>query len=490
MPLGVVVSNRGKDPSIFDSLNPFVEKLVGAYKQSQQNKWDNEWNMEAWDAIDRAEKKNSNSLINNVDQPKEDEDIEGATIFAKEVISEMGMVQKKEVMTGGLNAQATPQTTPVDTGQATDQAQQPELIPDKTQFNTIYKMVSELPTGKVDWSSVKAMFNERIAEGKELGAMAKSFMAQILGEAPTDQRQKFGQDYTLASKIKKERYPETEETGVVFDPNQFKEDNPGLEIKGYNSHTGGYTFGEKDEEKLKFDIKGFNEWVTKSGFVIKGGSVNPTTGSQTFNFGPEPDGKKTFDQAKKEAEQYVADHPELEISNINFTTESVSVRQKSGEDPEPGKSRPNMDKFLYGNSGIINDYIKELIDDGMDLADEDKELVIKNYNLRKHTLTKEEVTEVELIFEQIGIDPNAGPEVILPSGPQSKPKGPITKFGENVKGNVLGLVDMVTGDNKGNEEKVERKDKKDKYGYILGEEKIGNDGKKYKYMGNDEWKPV
>jgi len=181
MPLDVVYQNRGKDPSIFDSLNPFVEKLVGAYKQSQQNKWDNEWNMEAWDAIDRAERKNSNSLINNIDQPKEYEDIEGATIFAKEIVGNMSMATPQVT---GQAENLLQQKLPAIYGQPQSDQQgkkeQPELMPDKTEFNTIFKMVSELPTGKVDWSSVKAMFNERIAEGKELGAMAKSFMAQIL----------------------------------------------------------------------------------------------------------------------------------------------------------------------------------------------------------------------------------------------------------------------------------------------------------------------
>ena len=46
MPLSVVTANRGKDYSIFEKLNPFVEKLVGAYKQKKMNEWDNEWQLE------------------------------------------------------------------------------------------------------------------------------------------------------------------------------------------------------------------------------------------------------------------------------------------------------------------------------------------------------------------------------------------------------------------------------------------------------------
>ena len=171
----------------------------------------------------------------------------------------------------------------------------------------------------------------------------------------------------------------------------------------------------------------------------------------------------------------------MEISNINFTTETVSVGQKSKGGTEAGKTRPNMDKYLFGDTGIINDDIKGNIEGGYPLSEEEIALVLKNHNLRKHTLTDEELAEVELIFEQIGIDPNETkpPDTTLPGGPQSKPKSAITKFGENIKSNVLGLKDLIMGD----------KEDKDEYGYVLNEIRVVN-GKRYQYKGNDEWLPL
>jgi len=455
MPLSVVTSNRGKDYSVFEKLNPFVEKLVGAYKQKKQNEWDNEWMSAMLADIEIAgSKKSIDASILKKDPPEGYIDVEGMAKFADE---SMGMLQQKEAMVGGIE-------------KPTEQVTKTELLPDVKEFNELYQFVSELPTGRIDWANTKEVFKKRLESGRAMGAAAKSILSMIAGQGITDQRAKFEQDFNLAAKMKEELYPETEEEGVIFDPEQFLQDNPNLKITGYNSNTGGYTFGEKEKGKPQMDLEKFNQWLKDSDFIIKGGTVNPVTGSQSINFGPAPEGDKSFKQAIKEAEKWVEDHPDTEIKNINFATETVSVGQKGKDEPEPGKERPNMDKFLFGKTGIINEYIKGLIDDGMELADEDKELVIKNYNLRKHTLTEEEDAEVLLFFNQIGVDPNAPPEVILPEGPQSKPKS------------WLGELLTPPAEN--------LKNQRDKYGYVLGEVKEGNDGKKYKYMGNDEWKPV
>ena len=470
MPLEVIRRDRGQETSIFDSLNPFVEKLVSAYKQKKQNEWDNEWMSAMLTDIEIAgSEKSIDAFILKKDPPEGFIDIEGATKFAND---SMGMLAQREAIMGEISPTDT-------TGE-----QKTGLLPDPKEFNELYQFVSELPTGKIEWANTKEAFKKRLESGREMGAAAQSFLSQILGQGVTDQRQKFEQDFDLAAKMKKELYPETEEDGVVFDPNQFLRDNPNLKITGYNSNTGGYTFGEKEDEEPALDIEKFNKWLTDSGFVIKGGTVNPVTGSQSINFGPAPEGKKSFDQAIKDAEKWVVNNPGMEISNINFATETVSVGQRGKDEPEPGKARPNMDKFLFGDTGIINDDIKGNIEGNYPLSEEEIELVIKNYNLRKHTLTEEEVAEVELYFDQIGIDPNETktPGVTLPGGPQSKPKGVITKFGENIKSNVLGLKDLIMGDKEGKEEK-------DEYGYILDEIRVVN-GKRYQYKGNDEWLPL
>lgn len=460
MPLEVIRRNRGKDVSIFEKLNPFVEKLVGAYKQKKQNEWDNEWMSAMLSDIEIAgSKKSIDASILKKDPPEGFIDTEGMTKFADEAV---GMLQQKEAMVGGIE-------------KPTEQTTKTELLPDVKEFNELYQFVSELPTGRVDWTNTREVFKKRLESGRAMGEASASILNMILGQGVTDQRQKFEQDFNLASKMKNELYPETQEKVPNSELEYWLQEHPGKGVEDYWK-------AKEGEGKPQLDIEKFNKWLTDSGFVIKGGTVNPVTGNQTINFGPAPEGEKSFEQAIKDAEKWVKDNPDMQISNINFSNETVSVGQKGKDDPEPGKGRPNMDKFLFGDTGIINNYIKSLIDDGMELTDEDKELVIKNYKLRKDTLTEEEVTEVGLYFDQIGINPNevTQPEVILPGGPQSKPKGTIAKFGENIKSNVLGLKDLLIGE----------KEEKDEYGYVLDEIKKGKDGKNYKYMGNDEWKLV
>lgn len=471
MPLGVVRTNS---KNIFDSLNPFIEKLVGAYKQKKQNEWDAEWQMEVLNILESdGNQKSLENLLSNIDPPASNMDIEGAKKWATEIVGMMDMVIPNDVGVGRLTPTSTP--PPEATGE------QPEPMPDKMQWDTAFKVISESAPGQTDWSSLTAMFKKRIESGKAMGAAAQSFLNMIMGQQQPDQREELGKNIDMTNKYM-ERYPETEEDGIVFDPNQILRDNPNLKITGYNSNTGGYTFGEKEEEGLKMEeIERFNKWLTDSGFVIKGGTINPVTGSQSYNFGPAPEGEKSFDQAIKDAKKWVKENPNMEISNINFTTETVSVGQKSKSGTEAGKTRPNMDKYLFGDTGIINDDIKGNIEGGYPLSEEEIALVLKNHNLRKHTLTDEELAEVELIFEQIGIDPNETktPDTTLPGGPQSKPKSAITKFGENIKSNVLGLKDLIMGD----------KEDKDEYGYVLDEIRVVN-GKRYQYKGNDEWLPL
>jgi len=467
MPLSVVAANRGKDYSIFEKLNPFVEKLVGAYKQKKQNEWDNEWMSAMLSDIEIAgSKKSIDASILKKDPPEGYIDVEGMTKFADE---SMSLLAQKEAVMGGITPVGTPEATG-DIGE-----QKTELLPDPKEFNELYQFVSELPTGKIDWANTREVFKKRLESGRAMGAAASSILNMIAGQGITDQRAKFEQDFNLAAKIKQELYPETEEEGVVFDPEQFKRDNPDMYISGYNSNTGGYTFKKKEDEEPKLDIEKFNKWLTDSGFVIKGGTVNPVTGNQTINFGPAPEGDKSFDQAIKDAEKWVEKNPGMEISNINFATETVSVGQRGKDEPDPGKARPNMDKFLFGDTGIINDYIKGLIDDGMELADEDKELVIKNYKLRKDTLTEEEVAEVELYFDQIGIDPYYEKPKTIPEP-------------EKVKTSFIGEAwkKLTTP---GKEPPAYSGKSKDEYGYVM-DEIIEVNGKRYQYKGNDEWLPL
>ena len=450
MPLEVIRRNRGKDVSIFEKLNPFVEKLVGVYKQKKQDEWDNEWMSAMLSDIEIAGSKRSiDASILKKDPPEGYIDTEGMIKFADESIN---LLTKKEIATGGLTPTA-PQVT-----EGVAQQGETELLPDVKEFNELFQFVSELPTGRIDWTNTIGVFKKRLESGRAMGAASASILNMILGQGVTDQRQKFEQDFDLAAKMKNELYPETEEAGVVFDPEQFKRDNPDMEISGYNSNTGGYTFRRKEEEE------GGKLPTSEMGLYLTNREVWQQYQADKKAVKPQPTNDPNYqivtitDEKGVKTSYYVnKDDPDAQATPVKGLPE--------GRGTTPAGDKFNIDKFLFGKTGIINQSIQDNLSEGI-LIDEEVELILKNYKLKKHTLSEEEIKEVELYFEQIGIDPNVDYSVKEEGNDEDKEKSWLQK--------------IFTPTEKS----------RDKYGYVLGEEKIGTDGKKYKYMGNDEWKPV
>ena len=394
MPLSVVTASGPGTKSIFEKLNPFVDKLVGVYKQKKLNEWDNEWMSAMLADIEVAgNKKSIDVSILKKDPPEGYIDIEGMTKFADE---SMGMLAQKEAMMGGA-------TEP--TGQATST----ELLPDPKEFNELYQFVSELPTGRVDWANTKGVFKERLESGRAMGQAAQSMLMQILGQQPVDQRAKFEQDFDLASKMKEELYPETEEAGIVFDPEQFKKDNPDMEISGYNSNTGGYTFKRKEEEeegKPEIDFDKLNKFLTDNNMKLKGVSANPTTGNLNYTFGTKESvtpakAKPTWEGNLAKAKQFTKDNPEFEITGTNPDSGSVTVSKiKTGTTTETKKTPPTYEETVRINKDLLDrtkdydtTYKRASVED--DLSDPDLGIVTKGDRAKKiydFSLTGDEKT--------------------------------------------------------------------------------------------------
>jgi hypothetical protein len=185
----------------WSQLNVFADKLVNAYKEAQLKKWDNEWMAIAISDIENANKQDD--LLDKIEPPSGYIDTEGIKKFSD---SAMGMLQKKEVMTGGITEGITsPISQP---NQAVTQEAKPQLLPDVQEFNDLYKFVSELPTGKVDWTNSLNIFKKRLESKRALGSQAEQFLNMILGQAPTDQRAKFEADFNLAGNMKDVLYPD------------------------------------------------------------------------------------------------------------------------------------------------------------------------------------------------------------------------------------------------------------------------------------------
>ncbi|MCJ7790536.1 MAG: hypothetical protein MUP69_10265 [Candidatus Atribacteria bacterium] len=220
MPLEVVTANRGKDYSIFEKLNPFVEKIVNIYNQSQQNKWNNEWMTAAISDIENANDNKSVDLMSKINPPADYIDTEGVTKFANDAV---GLLQQKKLEMGIL-----PQTAPEVTE---GQIPQTELLPDVKEFNDLYKFVSELPTGQVDWTNTLNVFKKKLEGKRAIGSAAQQFLTTILGQTPTDQRAEFEKNLDLTKKYMDVLYPEGEKPNSELE--YWLQENPDKGVEDY-----------------------------------------------------------------------------------------------------------------------------------------------------------------------------------------------------------------------------------------------------------------
>lgn len=357
MPLGVITVDYGKHESIFEKLNPFVDKLVTAYKQKQLNEWDNEWMTMAIKDIENASDPDTiNALMEKQNPPEGYIDIEGATSFATDAV---GMLRRKEI------SQNTPQNGA--------SMQNGDIFPDKMEFNELFAYVQSLPSGQVDWSNTLGLFKERLESKRKMGDAAQQFLNQILGQGIPDQRAKFEDDFNLAKDIRDTLYPETEQQEETFDPEAFLQANPDMEITGYNSNTRGYTFRRKEqvEEKPQIDVNKLVTTLEENGMKLSSANFNPTTGNLSYSFTAEkPDTgttKASWEQNLAKAQQFVKNNPDYEITGTNPDSGSVTISKMKpqGEEGTTGKppaygTAQNIKEDLIANVETKEDYNNEI----------------------------------------------------------------------------------------------------------------------------------
>jgi hypothetical protein len=96
----------------------------------------------------------------------------------------------------------------------------------------------------------------------------------------------------------------------------------------------------------------------------------------------------------------------LDLSGM--TRESLATPEKA---PTPVKPKvQNTDDILFGSNGIMKNYINS----GSQLGDQQKAEIMNNYNLIKPSLTADVKTQVEEYLKQVGIDVNTPIEVPTP----------------------------------------------------------------------------
>jgi hypothetical protein len=324
----------------WSQLSMFATKLVDAYKESQLKKWDNEWMTAAMTDIDNAKKQDD--LLDNIEPPSGYIDTEGATKFANDA---MGMLQKKEIMTGGLTPTATPQPT--------EQPTEKQLLPDVKEYNDLFKYVSELPTGQVDWNKSLDVFKQRLESGRALGSQAQQFLNMILGQGTTDKRAEFEKNIDITNKAWGAMQPQQKQE--VFDPNQFLQGNPDMEVTGYNSNTGGYSFGKKKETETQLDTDALNTFMKDNGLQVKGVTVNEKN-ERSISLEPIGNGELGLQEMLQ-----VITVLEKQGYNASYSKNglSVSVPEPKANTTETKKKTPTYEEVKTINKDLLdpnNDY--------------------------------------------------------------------------------------------------------------------------------------
>ena len=329
-PLGVIKVNYGKQESVFEKLAPFVDKMVNLYNQVQMQKWDNEWMTMAIKDIEKASNPEAiDALFAKANPPSGYIDTEGFTNFAQEAIGMINMTSQPAADLMGKNLPAltavTGETPKTGLGIKDKPGETPEtqLMPDKMEWNELYKFVSELPDGQVDWNNTLGVFQQRLESKKKMGESAMNMMNQILGQGVPDQRAKFEEDVKFTDYLQQTLYPESETK------------MPGSEMELFLTNPELYQEYQKAKQsgKPEIDLDKFNQWMTESGMELSGGSVNPTTGNLSYNFRPKADSPMELgDMIKmiKELEQHGI--------KASYTKDGLSISAAS-----TGESKPSSD---------------------------------------------------------------------------------------------------------------------------------------------------
>ena len=291
MPLDVVYT---KSRSIWDDINPFLRQLGEAYKKSQQIKWDNEWQLTGIADIEKAiAAQEVPKLLEMQKQPEEYRDMEGFEKFAKDSVNLLTM---KEI-------EMSPEDF-VQTGVKPSQGQM-QTVPDKKEWSELYKFVSELPTGKIDWTDTRQVFKKRLESGRAIGTAGQQFLNMIMGQSMlVNQRQKVEKDVAFTEELEsiffpKEKAPSSDyerwkqdpegfaafkqagrQPEMVFDWESFLKDNPDWQIKSISSK-GDVSVGRKDTTK-KYDFETWEE-------AQKWTKANPQAGFD-WKIDPQPEG--------------------------------------------------------------------------------------------------------------------------------------------------------------------------------------------------------
>jgi len=354
---------QGEAPyDIFQNRMTAITSIITGVKGIIANKYiNNQLNQIADGILNQVDENKANELINliNEDPPEGIYPSELEKTIGQFVDKAMGKMAQKEQMMGTLNQTGLPQNPQTGLPQlgqqsqaglpqvglpqaGTQQGTSETMIPKGDMFQ-LYNAVKSMDSGQVNWANLfKTMTAKKPYFMGTTGA--EEFVMNQMQTQIKDPREEMSKNIDLAAKYKEAFYPEEEGVGEVFDPNQFKKDHPDMEITGYNSNTGGYSFSKKEGTGSKLDMDKLNEDIAKFGLNVTGMSVNPTTGNVSYSLGKEG---MSFEEKLDKGINFVRENPEYEISSLNSGTGNVSITKIS-----TGGTGGTNDKVILGEANF------------------------------------------------------------------------------------------------------------------------------------------
>ena len=387
---------QGESPyQIFKDRMNAIGSIASGIKNMIANKYvNNQMNMIADNILNKVDEVKSTELINTITgKPPEEiypDNLEGTVGQFYDFVTasgQKGSMTQKETMMGGL-ATGSPMGTPAPT----------EARIPKADISQLYNAVKGMPSGEVNWAN---LYKDMSANKPYfMGATGPEEMVaqQMMGQVQ-DPKAKLESDVKLAKLMQETFYPE-EAAGETFDPAQFLKDNPNMMITGYNSNTGGYSFGKKEEPETQLDMDAVNEQIAKYGLNVTGMNVNPTTGNVSYSLGKEG---MSFEEKMNKGIEFVRENPNYEISSLNPGTENVSITKKKPEGTSTTEktttAEANFAEKQFEGIRTNDDYNKALskvrqVDKSV-IVPSKPELFKKNYT--------EAIAQVQILIDDTGM---------------------------------------------------------------------------------------
>jgi len=230
----------------------------------------------------------------------------------------MGALAQRESVMGGQRSMGGIPPTMGTPGTPTSEV----MIPKGSQAE-ILNYIMNMPEGqKMDFKpALKYMQENRPKMMGSFSPMEEWVMNQALGqiEGQESQKEKLSEDLKLAK-----QYSDYFEEPTEGRPGKYPYTEQ--EVKDYE-------LWKKSQEapETQIDFDKLNEFIEANDMKLSGVNVNPGTGNLSYSFAAKST-DKTWGEFIGEANQFIQDNPDYEVTSTNPKTGSVTIEKKGKED--------------------------------------------------------------------------------------------------------------------------------------------------------------